>query len=198
MGCIGSMCNKKPADTIRRCICVQAGWHIFNVCADEKHPWFQRRQLCSMFTKASREARRSFFLRTKWVKGVWGQSGPNGPEITELGAVEPGVAIGWRWGIDSLLVRPWGCILGSGRETGIEWGQRQRHFLERWEVNGYFSLLRKPAVRLGDFFFLRAKWVKGVWGQSGQKWGACTRWQLGAVGYRFPSGPSLELHFGRR
>ena len=73
--------------------------------------------------------------------------------------------------------------------------------------------LRKPAARLGGFF-LRTKWYKVVWGQSGQNgrtitelgsvergqlehfWGVCTRWQLGDGGASITPWPVLGVACG--
>ena len=103
-----------------------------------------------------------FFLRTKWAKGVWGQSWQN-PRFWSIfvGHVPDGnwVTVGYRFpharskGI--AWKGPWRYNLGGDIETGIEWGQRQRHCLERWirwELNGYFSVclsLTLPAVSVG-------------------------------------------------
>ena len=81
------------------------------------------------------------FLRTKWYKGVWGQSGQNGRKITELGAVERGqlehfwgVCTRWQLGDGGHrfpLVHRQSCMWGGDRETGIEGSHRKRHCLER-------------------------------------------------------------------
>ena len=82
-------------------------------------------------------------------------------------------------------------------------------------VFGFYTLLRKPAARLGgEVFFCEQSELRGLgpWGQSVPKVPEIT--ELGGVelfkhfeghvpggnwvtvGYRFPLGPSLEVHFG--
>ena len=66
-----------------------------------------------------------------------------------------GKGIAWRW------------FLGGDRETGIEWGQRQKHCLERWELMAtflYVSLLLFQPYLLGSD--VGPLWSQGLEGSS--------------------------------